>query len=273
MNFVEIIFSVWNNINEDTYTYMLKEARHSKILQALKERQYLSLNDLVEITNSSESSVRADLVTLANEGKLIRLRGGARALDDAAFSYEPTFESNIKLEVDGKKRIAEYAASLVKEDSIIYIDAGTSTYYLVDALKNNKLTVVTNSVILARHLKLKGYQVYITGGEFKLTTDAFIGMMTREILSKFNFDMGFFGCNGIDLEKGLTTPDYEEAVVKNTAMNCCRQVYVLADHTKLGVKTSVTFHPFKGEEIIIDRITKKEFKNKGMLEVNKWFAQ
>ena len=247
---------------------MLKQARQSKILEAVNELKYVSLGDLVTLTGASESSVRADLVELAREEKLIRLRGGAQALNSESISYELSVEAKMGIEVDAKKRIAVYAASLIPDNSMVYIDAGTSTYYLPEAVTAVRAKFVTNSVAIAKVLKAKGYQVYVIGGEFKSTTDAFIGAMTREIIAKFSFDLGFFGCNGIDLEQGITTPDYEEAVVKRAAMGQCAKVYVLADHTKFGVRTAVSFHPFIGEEIITDRTPKSPFNGKGIKEVH-----
>ncbi|MCR4911932.1 MAG: DeoR/GlpR family DNA-binding transcription regulator [Bacilli bacterium] len=247
---------------------MLREARLSKILEVVNERKYVSFHDLMEITGASESSIRADLVYLDSEGKLIRLRGGAQAIEeDPSSIHELSVEAKMELQVEEKKLIAEYAAKLVKDNTAIYIDAGTTTYHFVEAIEAKNLKVLTNSVTIARKLKLKGYRVYITGGEFKSITDAFIGSMTRDIISQFSFDIGFFGCNGVDLNKGLTTPDYEEAIVKKAAMEQCKKLYVLSDHTKFGVRTAVSFHPFVGQEIITDKIYKQEFKNKNIIEV------
>ena len=63
----------------------------------------------------------------------------------------------------------------------------------------------------------------------------------------------------------------KEAIIKQTAMSKCKKIYILADHTKFGVKTAVTFHPFVGEEIITDKILNNNYLNKGIMEVNKWF--
>ena len=248
---------------------MLKQERRALILQAVNEHKFVSLSDLISLTGASESSVRADLVELSSEGKLIRLRGGAQALNDASSSYELSVEAKMGIEVEAKKRIASYAASLIPDGSFVYIDAGTSTYYLVEEIVAEHIKIVTNSLILARKLKMRGYQVYVVGGEFKLTTDAFIGTMTCEFLSRFTFDVGFFGTNGIDLEKGFTTPDYEEAVVKKTAMAQTRNPYILADHSKFGVITAISFHPFQGNIIITDSLPREEFQDKGIKEACK----
>ena len=246
---------------------MLKEERQSLILKMVKEQGFATLQELAAYIGSSENTIRGDLNELSSMGALIRIRGGAQCVDAPSLSYEPTMEDKMGVEVEAKKAIADYAATLVKDHSVIYIDAGTSTYYLAEAISAKDVKIMTNSMHIARPLCKKGYKVYVTGGEFKQTTDVYIGPMTREIISKFNFDMGFFGVNAIDLEQGLSTPDYEEAVVKKTAIAQCRQVYFLADHTKLGIKTSVNFHPFIGEEIITDQILIPSYKDHGIKEV------
>lgn len=246
---------------------MLKQERLSTIEALVNERKYVSIHELMAKTNSSESTIRADIIELSELGKIQRLRGGAQALDNDSLSYELSMEAKLVLEPEAKMAIAQYAASLVKNHSIIYVDAGSSTYFLSDILNTPDLEVMTNSFSIARCLASKGHRVYMTGGELKMSTDAFIGTFTKEILSKFTFDLGFFGCNGIDLKKGLTTPDFEEAMIKKMAMEQCKKVYCLADHTKFGAVSAVSFHPFNPTEIITDYIDKEEFKNLGIKEV------
>lgn len=248
---------------------MLKEERLSIILGAVEQHNFVSLHDLMELTKSSESTIRADLIELDNAGKIIRLRGGAQALNNKSINYELDMDKKMTIEIQAKRDIASYAATLIPNNSVIYVDAGTSTYYLTEFLESKLVKIVTSSVIIARKFKERGFQVYMIGGEFKITTDTFIGPMSQEILHRFNFDIGFFGTNGIDLEQGLTTPDIEEAMVKKTAMRQCKKIYVLADHSKFNVKTSVVFHPFVGEEIITDKITNSLYINKGIKEVSK----
>jgi len=246
---------------------MLKEARYSKILETVNERNFVSFHDLMKLTNSSESTIRADLVVLANEGKLIRLRGGAQAIDKDQINYELGNETKMVIEIDAKKRIAQYAASLIKDRSTVYVDAGTTTLHLIDFITAKEVSIVTNSLSIARKAKLRNFKVYVIGGDIKLSTDAFVGSLAQDIVNRFSFDVGFFGCNGIDFVQGITTPEVEEAIIKQTAMSKCKKLYILADHTKLGVKTAVTFHPFIGSEIITDKITNNNYINKGILEV------
>lgn len=245
---------------------MLKEARFSKILEAVNERKYMSLHALMALTGGSESTVRADLVELSKEGKILRLRGGAQAINDDSISYELPLEDKMRIQYTQKRLIAFKAASLIRPGMIIYLDAGTSTYALAEELEVPKVHIVTNSVLLARKAVSKGYKAHVIGGEFKPSTDAFIGPMAQEVLTRFTFDMGFFGTNGVHRLQGCTTPDVEEAAIKMKAMQQCRVAYILADSTKFDVVTSVSFHPFDPTHTITDAIDKDEYKNLGILE-------
>ena len=248
---------------------MLKEERLAEILDIINQKNYVNIKELQSLTNSSESTIRADLVELANEKKIIRLHGGAQALNKNSISYELSIQDKMEIQVDAKKNIAEYAAKLIENNSTIYIDAGTTTYYLADYITAKNVTIVTNSVIIARRFKVKGYQVYVIGGEYKLKTEAFIGTVAKEILAKFHFDSSFIGCNGVDLESGFTTPDIEEALIKGQAMNQSSNSYILADHSKFDVKTAVRFYGFEGTKIITDVITNKKYLEKGIIEAKK----
>jgi DeoR family fructose operon transcriptional repressor len=246
---------------------MLKEERFTKIVDYVNEMKYASLEELMKLTSSSESTIRADLVELSRSKKIIRLRGGAQALDTRSSSYEMNMKEKTKLESSSKKKIGEYASSLVNPKSLIYVDAGTTTYHFAKNLTAKEVIVVTNSNQIGEYLTEKGFEVYVTGGKIKLTTDAYIGSYTVDAISKFIFDQGFFGTNGIDLKQGLTTPDYEEAIVKKTAIEHCKEVYILADHTKFDTKSAVSFSSLDKVKIITDSIPDKKYQSDNIKEV------
>ena len=248
---------------------MLKQARQSKILTAVNERKYVSLSDLIALTGASESSIRADLIELDRAGKLLRLRGGAQALNDETTSYELSLEEKMSIQLPAKRTIAAKAVALVQPGQMIYIDAGTSTHAFIEALDVPNVKVVTNSYSIGRRASQKGYVTYVIGGEFKATTDAFVGPMAQEILNRFRFDVGFFGTNGVDLKQGFTTPDIAEAAIKMKAMSQCDSIYVLADSSKFDVVTAISFHPFDGAIIITDEITKPHYRDLGIMEASK----
>ena len=98
----------------------MKAARHAKILALVEERKFVSLHDLMSLTDSSESTIRADLIELSDTGLIIRLRGGAQAKGNG-LSDELSVEDKMEIEVEAKKAIAEYASGLIKDGSVVYV--------------------------------------------------------------------------------------------------------------------------------------------------------
>lgn len=107
---------------------MLRNLRLEKILELVEEKEYVSLHELMEQTLSSESTIRGDLVYLEKEGKIIRLHGGAKSINSNESSlFELSMNQKESLNRNEKELIAKYASKLIKDNSLIYIDAGTTT--------------------------------------------------------------------------------------------------------------------------------------------------
>ena len=104
--------------------------------------------------------------------------------------------------------------------------------------------------------------MYLVGGEFKGSTEAVVGNQALMNLQSYHFTKGFFGTNGISRQSGLTTPDMNEAMVKKTAMGQCRECFILADHSKFGNVSSVTFGAFQSGTILTDDCP-EEYKSSG----------
>ena len=142
---------------------MLTEQRYQIILDLLKEKKSVTATELKEILDTSESTVRRDITALHKAGKLIKVFGGAVALEDegTVSAYEPTVEQKSELYVKEKRKIAQYAAELIEEEDFIYLDAGTTTGYMIDALGYTNAVFVTNAVSHAQRLAAKGIKVFL----------------------------------------------------------------------------------------------------------------
>ncbi len=210
---------------------MLKSERKQVILEKIKEEQFVRLEELVDILNTSESTVRRDLDDLEAAGKLRRVHGGAEAPANLQLE-ESILEKSVK-NVQEKRQVAEKAAEQIVSGDVIFLDAGTTTELLIDLLNQENLTVVTNSIHHAVRLVEKQIKTIIIGGNVKSSTDASIGAVALEQLRQLNFDKAFLGMNGIDKDF-LTTPDIEEATIKRTIIDNAKESYVLVDASKIG---------------------------------------
>lgn len=212
---------------------MLTPERHRVILDVLKEKQSVKIQDLVDLTNSSESTIRRDLTQLEEEKYLKRIHGGAALLQGKL--REPNIIEKSAKNLQQKNMIAKEAASLVEEGDCIYLDAGTTTLQMVEYLPIDKeIVVVTNGFTIIDLLIKKGIKTYLIGGFLKPATGAMIGRGALAALEQYRFDKCFLGVNGIHIELGYTTPDPEEAAMKMSALRLSCEKYVLADYTKFG---------------------------------------
>lgn len=232
---------------------MLTEQRYDVILKLLEEKKNITVSEVKELLDTSESTVRRDITALHNAGRLVKVFGGAVAADRNYTTHEPTVAQKADVNKEEKRLIASYAAALVEPGDFVYLDAGTTTGCMIEYLAEKGARFVTNAVVHARKLAAKGIRVILVGGELKGSTEAVIGSQAVEMLQQYHFTKGFFGTNGISKQAGFTTPDASEALTKKVAMGQCRERYVLSDYAKFGEVSSVTFAPFFGTDIVTDR--------------------
>ncbi|MEN8077410.1 DeoR/GlpR family DNA-binding transcription regulator [Clostridioides difficile] len=240
---------------------MLSEERHKLILEKLERESVVYLNDLVQYLNTSESTIRRDLSALDKAGLLKKVHGGATSLKDISINTsDEIVENRQNLNINEKAKIAAYAASLINDNDFVYIDAGTTTELMINFINNTKAIFVTNGIVHARKLLKKNCTTYILGGELKLTTEAIVGAETVNSLRKYNFTKGFFGVNGVDIERGFTTPDVREAMVKEEALYRSKSRFILCDKSKFDEISSITFADIKEAKIITTNLENNRYR-------------
>lgn len=229
---------------------MLTEERQAEIVRLVNSSGVVSVQDLVQYLDISESTVRRDLLALDQEGLLKRIHGGAKAVDCPAYEADmESLQEKYSFHMLAKRRIAQYAAGLIQKSDFVYIDAGSTTEQMAEFLIDSEATFVTNSLPTAQKLGRNGVKVYILPGRVKEKTEAIVGSEMRSMLTRYHFTKGFFGTNGISLSEGCTTPDEEEAACKHAAVKQCRQRYILADTSKFGLSSHITFASL--EDVVI----------------------
>ena len=229
---------------------MLKTERKQLILEELQEHHVVSLEKLISLLETSESTVRRDLDELEAENKLRRIHGGAE-LPHSLQQEESIQEKSVK-NLQEKKLLAQKAASLIKEQDVIFIDAGTTTAFLIKELSNKDITVVTNSIHHAVQLVEKQIPTVMVGGSVKMTTDASIGGVALNQINQLHFDRAFIGMNGVD-ENYYTTPDMEEGAIKRAIIDNAKQTYVLVDASKVGQTCFAKVAPLKRAVVITSK--------------------
>lgn len=213
---------------------MFQQEREVKILEKLRLKNRVSVDELYEEFNLSRSSIRRDLKNLQMKGLLIRTYGGAISLRERS-DLQP-LEVRKKEFREFKINIAKKAVSLIKKGEFIAINGSTTTYYMVPFLINMRdIEVITDSIEIYIELsKNKNIKHYLTGGSLTRDTMDLSGPLTVESLNHFNFDKLFLGVRGIHLEKGMTGFTFKESITKKTMIKRAKQVIVCADSSKIN---------------------------------------
>lgn len=234
---------------------MLTEERHQLIMEILESQNVVKVLELVTATNSSETTIRRDLQLLEEGGQLKRVHGGAKVIRKIMPELSLTIKENIHIEE--KKKIAKWIGALIKENEVIFIDSGTTTYQVLPYLKGKKIRVVTNSLIHAQYLSSINIKTTVLGGQLKMNTGAIVGNETLKQLSKYHFSKALIGVNAIHHQYGLTTPEEEEALVKQAIIQHSEEALILADHSKFEMINFVKFGELTEGKIVTDYVPEK----------------
>ena len=233
---------------------MLAEQRFETILQELTNSRAASVTRLCELTGASEATIRRDLTILARQGRLNKVHGGAVLTSSTFQGEEPDVTTKSLLRRDEKDLIAHYAAELINNDDVVYLDAGTTTVRMLEYLKGSRATFVTNGIACAQRLMELGLRGYVLGGYLKPGTWAVVGTGALEELGKYNFTKAFLGINGITIRQGFPPPDPEEAAIKTKAAEQSYLTFVLADSSKFELVSTVTVLPLEKATIITEHL-------------------
>jgi DeoR/GlpR family transcriptional regulator of sugar metabolism len=216
---------------------MIPAERRRLILSRTRTAGVVSTQSLVDELGVSGLTVRRDLKRMADEGLLVRTRGGASIRDSLAreLSYlEKTAEAH-----DEKVAIAAAAATLIDAGDSIILGPGTSTLELANQIKLvPELTVVTNSLLVIDALmNVSNIQVEATAGSLRRSIRALVGPLTEESLRSLRVNKVFMSGNGVSRSRGLTTPEVTVASSDRALAQAGERRIVLADYTKVGKDT------------------------------------
>lgn len=242
---------------------MLTLARQEQILQLLETNGSVRVSKLKKMLNISESTIRRDINELHQQGKLTKVFGGAVPLEKNIAVNELSVEEKKDLNIKSKISIAQYASTLIAPNDLVFIDAGTTTQFMLEFIQEISATYVTNAIIHAITLSKRGFNVILIGGSLKSTTEAIVGSEAILNLEKYNFTKAFFGANAIDLNYGFLTPDINEASTKRVAINKTHRNgrFCLADDSKFNLSGGISFLSLDMADIICN-IDIPEFSSK-----------
>ena len=243
--------------------------RQLQILQLVERQQRISVANICEQYAVSEATARRDLETLAAEGKVQRVHGGAIALTQAP--PEQSILQRQDEQAQEKMRIGQAAAALVHDGETVFLGSGTTVLEIAKNIRERKgLTVITNSLPVVNTLAgLEEITVIVLGGMLRDSELSFIGHITEQALAEVRADKVFIGTRAISVEQGLTNDYLPETLTDRAILNIGRDIVIVADHTKCGVISTAFLAPLNAmHTLVTDGGTDVEFvtalKQKGI---------
>jgi DeoR family glycerol-3-phosphate regulon repressor len=207
--------------------------RHRQIQRLVQAKGFITIDALAREFGVTPQTVRRDINTLSELNLIQRFHGGA----GAASSTENVAYSQRKILChQEKQKIAQMVARQIPDHASLFINIGTTTEAIAQALSNHKrLRVITNNLNVASIMSTnENFEVIVAGGLVRHRDCGIIGEATIDFIHQFRVDYGIIGISGIDIDGTLLDFDYREVRAARAIIDNSRKVFLAADYTKFG---------------------------------------
>ncbi|MFC5387422.1 DeoR/GlpR family DNA-binding transcription regulator [Aquamicrobium segne] len=233
--------------------------RQAEILFCVERDGEVSVPDLVARFEVSAETIRRDLAQLAASGAVQKVHGGARRV---RLHVENSFEDRISEQAAEKAIIAQKLRKLVSPGDTCFIDTGTTTLVCAQAIADiEDLTVITNSLHVARLLGAGKGKVFLLGGNYAFDNDETVGPIALVQIAQFRADYAVIGAAALDPEAGPMDANFEEAAIARAMCKHAAKIIIVADSSKYGKRALHHVCPLEDVDIIVsDRLPDKAFQ-------------
>ena len=221
----------------------MKRDRISDIAEILDKRGKLTLEQLEEyFPNVSQMTLRRDLFQLEEEGKIIRVRGGAMSVREVQKTSGEPYTKKTTMNTDEKIVIAQKAAELIDEGSSLFLDGGTTALYLAKEMPDIYCNVFTNGLAVATELaKKKNVMVHLLGGQLIKENLATASAFSSLYFTDTNFEIAIISAAAFTLENGFSCSTQVESELLRVVCKKAKFLYMMLDSSKIGKIKPYTF--------------------------------
>ena len=231
------------------------DTRRDEIYRLILAEGSVRVNELAARMEVTTETIRKDLNAMEERGLIVKTHGGAEILNSY---YQLPLDVKLNEHAYEKQLIAKAALSYIRDNSIIFLDPGSTTLYLSKYLRLKKgLTVVTNSLAIAEIISETQHDLIIAGGKLQKRGKSTIGTFATHIIDTIVFDTCFLGCDGF--LNGPTTFSHEELEVKQHVLKRSETSFLLCDSSKYQKHSTFTFAQCQEFDVMItDAISEKD---------------
>jgi DeoR family transcriptional regulator, myo-inositol catabolism operon repressor len=228
----------------------MRSKRIEEIKDYIYKNKTVSLDQICHQFNISKSTLRRDLESILTQGDIKKIYGGVTVLPKKELI---PFETRNIANPEKKMKIASAAAQLIKNGDIIFIDSGTTTMHILESIKNKKdITILTNNVeIILQAIGYDNINIITLSGSLNRKTLSFTGNYAAQVLQHYNISKAFMATAGFSIANGVTNSSPAETALKHTAVERSQSVYLLADSSKCGEVSLMTYCGLEQIDILI----------------------
>ena len=221
----------------------MKRDRITAIAELLDKRGKLTLEQLEEyFPRVSQMTLRRDLFQLEEEGKIIRIRGGAMSVREVQKTSGEPYTKKTTIHTDEKIVIAQKAAGLIDEGASIFIDGGTTALYLAKEMPDRTCNVFTNGLAVATELaKKKNVVVNLLGGQLIKENLVTASSFSSVYFTDTNFELAIISASAFTLENGFSCSSQVESELLRVICRKAKFLYMMLDSSKIGKIKPYTF--------------------------------
>ena len=219
------------------------------ILQTLEQTGTADVHELALLLQTSDMTVRRDLVELAGQGLLYRTRGGAMRLDLA--NNPVRFENKVAQRVEQKTHIARLAAETISDGDSVFLDCGSTVFQVCQFIRHKRIQVITNSLPIVAELVGSSVGVNLVGGEVDAQRQAIHGLMADWHIRQYRATRAFVGVDGVSVANGLSANSEYEASIALAMAQQANHAYLLCDSSKLDRSSHLQFAPLSLVQTLI----------------------
>lgn len=241
----------------------MKRERIEEIAEILDKRGKMSLEQLEELfPNVSQMTLRRDLFQLEEDGRIIRVRGGAMSVKEVQKVSGEAYTKKTTINTDAKIVIAQKAAALIDEGTCVFIDGGTTAMYLSKELPDINCTIFTNGIAVAMELaQKKNVNITVVGGQLMKDNLSTSSPVSKDYFNLTNFEIAIVSATAFTPEQGFSCSSQIESDLLKNVFRKARQVYMMLDSSKIGKINPYTFAHIQDVDVLItDDHFPKEYK-------------
>lgn len=241
----------------------MKRERIEEIAEILDKRGKMTLEQLEELfPNVSQMTLRRDLFQLEEDGRIIRIRGGAMSVKEVQKVSGEAYTKKTTMNTDAKIVIAQKAAALIDEGTCVFIDGGTTAMYLSKELPDINCTIFTNGIAVAMELaQKKNVNITVVGGQLMKDNLSTSSPASKEYFNLTNFEIAIVSSTAFTPEQGFSCNSQIESDLLKSVFKKARQVYMMLDSSKIGKINPYTFAHIQDVDVLItDNHFPKEYK-------------